>query len=622
MFRKNFLALLCPLLFFNLSASASAISAIEESRSDSAALLQGRINIENERQRQLDIISLKSALANMKQHFSASLQLKEDNISSLKRTETAIETTLQKIATELEQRQLLSKALSEAENLERQMTAELLAAQQNLERAEAAARRADVSLKTIETASAPANEIVTLEGINLDNLLLKADETNKRLETAAKEASAAWNRAEIIAAKNEELAAKVETLTQKKEETADALAETESRLLEAQAELTELQNEKTEFQAAQPEIEKEINDTQIEIENVGSDLNQLLNPPPDNNVYYSSAARYYSIKSSNGQTAYQFVNNHSFFHSCHGIDYGLNINYINNKGSNGSHISTLGDTVISFAHTNKNLAYPIRYSLDISLPTGSASLSPEEKASLPDEDLGEFSSLGNGWKITPGISVSRPIGKEDTWTLGANLQFQGDYQPLQNDPASLTMPGRQTAVFLSWQHLGALNQTKLELNRTSSDITKQNNLDYYSEGTKWDFKVTHNRILSKKDSLLLYGRLSYHQPERYAANIIPPDSNTGLHSSYLGFLLKHSLSATQTIRFSTDYLKRNGSIATLNSPTVIGDRNRVSYGIGFDHAFSPDKTISLDLQRFFLHNSGNSPDYSGFIAQIKFSSHF
>ncbi len=621
---KKFVPLLCPLLLLGASPhvfAADAVGIVEEAHGDAAALRQERTALEDEAQRQADIRAARTALTQAEIQLRTALDAEAKALETLRRSEEAVRKAEEALSDATSNVEAAKAALQAAQSAEKEALAELSAAQDAAAAAESEARRADAQVKRVEADHVPA-PLTTFEDAKLDALLAQAEETRRRVELASAHAAGKWQTADRLSAAVERVEVRADALTQQREAADEALQEAQDRLLSAGETLRDAGNDKADAALALPEAQKDTLEARTALAEIKSNLSLLENPPPDRHVYYSGSSKYYYAKRSDGQDFYQWLQGYDFSYSSHRVDYGLTSNYVIAGSSLGSRVATFSDTQLSIGHTNKNKDYPVRYTLDVTLPTGKAALSARETNTLIEEDLAPLNNFGEGWQVTPGISISRPIGKEDSWTFGARFNIAWQYQPLSDDPSSVTLPGRQLETFIRWQHLGAKQQTLAELLHVSSSMTQQDRRDYYQEGDEWDFKLVHNRRLSERDNLMLYGRAIYHQADAYAPGIVQNEANTGLHSYATGATWSRALSPTRTLRLNLDYLKRNGSIVTLNLPTAIGNRSKFSYGIGFDWSLPHERSLSLDLQKFWLHTSSvsDAPNYDGIAVQLKFSS--
>lgn len=495
-------------------------------------------------------------------------------------------------------------------------------------RAQSDAEAAEAEADQIAENEAGALEVTVIDEARIDAIAAKADEAAARIDAAAVSADAKAALADRLAAEADVKADAVDLLKDAKDSAADASIEAANLLADA---VEAHMDAKSVVEDARTTLEdaKITSSDALSIEQSAKQyVAELMKPRPANGnlLYFDTGFNYYSWHNNKGQSGYQIVQPYSFYYADNKnrLEYGLNNAYVlsqNSSPNNQGRIAAWSDTDFSIAHTSNNNKYPIRYSLLFSLPTGKTSLSKDQVNAVMDEDLVERNVFGEGFNITPGISISHKIGKEDTWTLGMRYGFRGSYNlsVYDADSGNVSIANADSGDFwaktLTWQHAGDKWQMVGELNHSSFSGGRLGDKVYY-QGDELDANLVYNRELTADKSLMLYYRYLNQQPYQGL------DETGTLTGQYVGFVWSKDYGKKHLFRFTGDYMKRSGSTFDPHTAMYIDGRTKYTIGVGYDWSLKSNSKLSLDVQKFRMNNQAASENvgtnYDGYNVYIKY----
>ncbi|MCW5312954.1 hypothetical protein GTQ43_03540 [Nostoc sp. KVJ3] len=339
---------------------------------------------------------------------------------------------------------------------------------------------------------------------------------------------------------------------------------------------------------------------------------------PKANYSVTSEYYYYNWSDDLGNSGSQFVAPITFTYQQGNFDVGLRTAYINSNfegvllldgmkiGTRKGQVSTLSDTSASFAYTLKELSWPIRFNLDLNLPTGRATLVGNEKNAIMDGALVQQTRFGEGFNIAPGISISHAFGNKDVVGLGVSHIFRGQFDPngdVSNDEID---PGDETVATLQYQHnennwllIGGLIYTNYGL-------TQRGGQDYYRSGDRLDANATLVYSPFERHRVQLSGRYFTQSPNDVvnflSGNISKETANSNGNALFLSFDWGVALGKQQrhTVHLLADYLNVEANSYDRINDLFNAGRDKFSIGLGYDYALSSKSRFSLQAKYFNL----------------------
>lgn len=353
-------------------------------------------------------------------------------------------------------------------------------------------------------------------------------------------------------------------------------------------------------------------------------------------VNTSVGARNYSWKDEHGGHGSQFLVPLAAGYWKKGFSAYIGTNYVVSHSDsvlgNGT-VNTFTDTAIYLSRLGAEKKIQLNYLLSMSLPTGKPTLSWSERYARMDEDIFEKEAFGEGWQFSPGVDVSWKTSRENKWTAGVSYAFHGSYDPTSDVPGDTVSPGNGWNGHLRWEHAGLPWQMVAEVFYSGSTRSGLSNGSSYNTNSKWETRLTYNRVFSPTSSLLLY----YWHENRGINTIVSDTAHAPVH--YLGTMWTKRLGKTHKIRYTFDWMKVNGRCNTgvYNSLTGSGQpqytsvdvdgRTKYTLGIGYDIQLQNQASLSFDLQGFRMFDGASTQNrsattYHGFNVLIQYNRSF
>jgi hypothetical protein len=267
-------------------------------------------------------------------------------------------------------------------------------------------------------------------------------------------------------------------------------------------------------------------------------------------------------------------------------------------------VSTLSDTSLSLAYTMKQSKFPVRFNLDVNLPTGKATLKGDEKNAIMDGALVQQTRFGEGFNLAPGISVSHAFSPNDVVGVGLSHIIRGKFDPNGDVVNDVINPGNETVATLQYQRSGKKSLLMGGLIYTHYGTTKRGDLDYYRTGSRLDLNLTGVFQVSTRSRLQLSGR--YFTQGRnnvvnfFTGSLQKEQANSNGQALYLSADWGLGLDKQQrsTVHLLADYLGvKANSYDPINDLFNAG-RNKLSIGVGYDYAFSRSTRASIQAKWF------------------------
>jgi len=326
--------------------------------------------------------------------------------------------------------------------------------------------------------------------------------------------------------------------------------------------------------------------------------------------FFSGKMNYYSWRNQKlDRNGYQFTQPIAFSYWQKDFSYGMYTRYIiseNNSAGAGGRVNTVSDTTLALAKRNEKPKFIVDYNVSVNIPTGKAALSWSEQYARMNEDLVEVSQFGKGWQFTPGISVSRKIGKEDMWTIGMNYTFAGSYNPTSDISNDNISGGDEWRRFLVWQHIKQNWQFVAGLVNTATSPTKIANGDRYDTADQWEYRLTYNRKLPRNQNIMFY----YWRDNQNMNDIMLFDTDNAL-AHYWGTMWSKPIDDNRVLRVTFDVMKTGGSrYAGMynNYDEYVNGRTKYTVGLGLDVRINERSDFSIDLQGFKMNDGKSTSD--------------
>lgn len=350
---------------------------------------------------------------------------------------------------------------------------------------------------------------------------------------------------------------------------------------------------------------------------------------------WSTEMDIYQWQGGNGRSGYQVVVPITAGYWQKDLSWYIGTNLVsshnNSSGRSGS-VQTMTDTTFSIMKRNEKPKYIVDYLFDVNIPTGKSALSWSERYARMNEDIVGKSTFGEGWKFTPGIDLTRKIGKEDRWTIGLSYSFNRPYDPTSDIANDTVSPGNGVNGHLLWQHAGQTWQMRAEVLYSAAGQSSVSNGGTYRSNSQWQYRLTYNKPVSKTDDWMLY----YWRENR---DVDTATDRSQAAVNYLGTMYSHRIGKAHTLRYTFDVMQSNGRIydgvynyfdtngAPQYSSVTVDGRRKFTLGLGYDIQVNRYSTLSLDLQAFKMYDGPSSDglsdeSYQGFCVLARYVGNF
>jgi predicted porin len=296
-----------------------------------------------------------------------------------------------------------------------------------------------------------------------------------------------------------------------------------------------------------------------------------------------------------------------------------------NPATSGS-VSTFSDTAVTLGYTTPDPKTPIRFSVDVNVPTGQSALQStgeygNQNLTLLNSALVQQPRFGEGWNVAPGVTISHAISAKDTVSLGVKHGMKGafdrtkQFDPITGDRLNTqddVNPGNETTVNLQYQHRSSNFQAGAGVGYSHFGKTQlQDPLDTgifkdaYRDGDRWDLNTHAAFKMSPNQVLKLAGRYAIQGDTETLDNsgIVKNNNGTGV---FLGADWGIRLNQKHRVHLLGDYLNVAAEKTDRITNQTNYGQNRWTVGIGYDYAFTPDTSLALQAKYFHL-NSKSDP---------------
>jgi hypothetical protein len=279
-------------------------------------------------------------------------------------------------------------------------------------------------------------------------------------------------------------------------------------------------------------------------------------------------------------------------------------------GSIRGSVSTLSDTSLSAAYNLREGDLPLRFNLDLNLPTGRATLTGNEKLALMDSSLVFQTRFGEGFNIAPGVSVSRALGERDVVGLGFSYIIRGQFDPNGDLGGDEIKPGNDLVGTLQYQHVDTNWMLLGGAIYTNSGVTQRAGANYYQKGDRLDLNLTGIYLPFDRNRVQLAARYYTQGPDGVVTatgNLQSEAANTNSNALYLGLDWSLALDDRQqsSLHFLADWLGVEANSYDRVNNLFNGGRSKFSVGLGYDFASSPTSRWGVQARYFTLVDRAN-----------------
>ncbi len=202
---------------------------------------------------------------------------------------------------------------------------------------------------------------------------------------------------------------------------------------------------------------------------------------------------FFSWEDDDKNKGYQHVTPLTLTYQYKSFHLGLRRAFIYSKNNSPGHqgkVSDWSDTSVSAACVlNSSSAFPIRLNLSMNIPNGKATLSGDEKNAIMDGHLVWQTRFGEGFNLTPGLTVSYSFTEKDTVGFGLSKIFRGSFDPngdVENDKID---PGDNVIATLNYSHIASRWMVNAGFTYQHSEKTTRDKKDYYKKGDLWSLDL-------------------------------------------------------------------------------------------------------------------------------------
>jgi len=327
---------------------------------------------------------------------------------------------------------------------------------------------------------------------------------------------------------------------------------------------------------------------------------------------------YYNWSDELGNKGSQYIAPITFTYQKGNFDLGIRTAYIHSAfngvllldgvkiGDRKGSVSTLSDTSVSFAYTLRQSRFPIRFNLDVNVPTGKATLFGDQKNAIMDGALVQQTRFGEGWNVAPGISISHAISSKDVLGVGVSHIMRGRFDPNGDVVNDVINPGNETVATLQYQHSDRDWLLIGGLIYTHYGTTKRDGQDYYKSGDRLDANATLVVSPFRGHRVQLSGR--YFTQARndvvdfFTGDLVKESANSNGRSLYLSLDWGIATDRQQrgTFHLLADWLHVNGNSYDRINDLFNAGRNKFSVGLGYDYALSNNVNAGIQAKYFHL----------------------
>ena len=307
----------------------------------------------------------------------------------------------------------------------------------------------------------------------------------------------------------------------------------------------------------------------------------------------------------------------------------LSTGYVSSSsGMERGNVSGWTDTTIGAILHNDNEINDVRYSFIVNAPTGRTGVN--QNAYLTD-DLARYTSFGEGWGFSPGISATHRFTERDSITGRMRYTWRGSYdykydwfEDMEDGMGSFLgrrFEERRAEVHpgnLWWQeaeylHAGEHEQFLALLSHQSASRTVQDGIRY-TDGDEWMLKLFHSQDFTDMDSWQAYAAYTYTGRTRYHDGLSIGGSQG---RKYLGLGWTHEIDKDQRLRLMLNYMDSNGESYDPITNQASRDRKRLSVQLSYRKKLDEVSQLVAHLERYTIRDRDSS-GYHGWSGAIMY----
>lgn len=390
------------------------------------------------------------------------------------------------------------------------------------------------------------------------------------------------------------------------------LGQNQQYLLECEAEIEACIQYKQEAEAYRSEAIDDLATAQLEELQARFSLDHF-----GEGMGMSHSVEYYNWQGQH--SGHQLYLGQSFYSNKDNYEVSVSNGYVtSNTGAENGDFSGLTDTSVSVMYNNKHPEYDVRYGADINLPTGK---STHINSVVPDY-LARVSSLGEGWGLTPRLEVTKHLDKYTSWTWRNSFGLRGSYDEMSENGESSIHPGMTWDT--EWEYLHTsewLNyMVRLRYNSTGNgSVTGPDSSYDFREGSGFSGMAFYRKWFTPADSYGLYGIFSSDAGTSYSIDGMGGD---GIRRLYYGAGYFHRFDRQRQFRVLANWLRSSGEAYDPITRQYHRAGRRFSVILGYDWQMDDRNSLSLDLERAVLRQSGENANYNSWGIMLSYNRSF
>ena len=297
------------------------------------------------------------------------------------------------------------------------------------------------------------------------------------------------------------------------------------------------------------------------------------------------------------------------------------------SGQDSQFLSTILDTKVNLSYgLLGKLPVDILFGLDLNIPTGKTDLKQEDLVLIMDPDLVTINTFGEGFNVNPTLSISKEIrnlviGAGVGYLWRGKYDFSTDIGMKDYDPGDMLNANAEVRYYFSDNlytrvfggYVWFTKNDKVE----SEDFYQEGNLSLAGIGLnyakpKWDTGLTVRGIFRGKSKFINTGGWLSTEEE----------NSHGIE--WMGDLyFRYFIDKKTALKACLQGLRIEKNGYPVGSSYYIGQRRKLSLGLGGSKALSKVLKVELDVKGFLMHDDEarfpefrSARDYKGFSAML------
>jgi hypothetical protein len=298
------------------------------------------------------------------------------------------------------------------------------------------------------------------------------------------------------------------------------------------------------------------------------------------------------------------------------------------SGAQDHSLSCVVDTKLNFSYTVLDkLPFAVLMGLDFNIPTGKTDLKEKKLGVIMDPDLVSITHFGEGFNINPTISI---VKEWEMWAAGIGIGYlwRGEYDystaTKDYDPGDIfSLTGEVVYDFTQNWSLKLFG----EYAYYGTDEVDDHN--YYQEGdfllmgiglehyqTDWNVSITLKTIIRFKSEF-----------QEAGLGLVKEDKKSYGDEWIADISCRYHLNKKTTLKSLAQLLWIEENDYSSSSPLFIGNRKKISCGIGLVRQLTEYLTGELNINGFYMDDERNwyqdsDRTYKGFSSQLRLTCNF